>query len=249
MRAERRAGGLVRDKAVQAPSFPSPTFIGAPAITDLAGISTVLDAIVGITQPKMSAARRATTPIAPIISFVSINATTTEASTIMAYTRPRSRGKAALSAHRRSHRISESDRGVLRSITARSASAPSRRSAPMRSSGRTRCSINATRAFGDPAGVVRRCAPFPPGGACYDHYRRSCEKCGKSFEPRAGSGGSRQRYCCTRCRLSFHRERLRSQRIRRYAGQLPEPATEEPLSLFEQAERLVAKLRPMSAAV
>jgi hypothetical protein len=52
MRAERRAGGLVRDKAVQAPSFPSPTFIGAPAITDLAGISTVLDAIVGITQTQ-----------------------------------------------------------------------------------------------------------------------------------------------------------------------------------------------------
>jgi hypothetical protein len=32
----------------------------------------------------------------------------------MAYTRPRSRGEAALSRHRRSHKISASDRSVLR---------------------------------------------------------------------------------------------------------------------------------------
>jgi hypothetical protein len=40
----------------------------------------------------------------------------------------------------------------------------------------------------------------------------SCEKCGKAFEPRFGSGGSLQRFCCTGCRLDFHKERLRSQR-------------------------------------
>ena len=73
---------------------------------------------------------------------------------------------------------------------------------------------------------------------------RSCEKCGKSFEPRSGSGGSVQRFCCTSCRLSFHKERLRSQRMGLYAGQLPEAATQEPATLFEQAERLIAKLTP-----
>jgi hypothetical protein len=41
---------------------------------------------------------------------------------------------------------------------------------------------------------------------------RSCQKCGKAFKPRSGSGGSVQRFCCTGCRLDFHRERLRSQR-------------------------------------
>jgi hypothetical protein len=47
---------------------------------------------------------------------------------------------------------------------------------------------------------------------------RSCEKCGKPFEPRSGSGGSLQRFCCTGCRLGFHKERLRSQRRGLYAG-------------------------------
>ena len=49
MRAERRAGELVRDKTVRAPSFPSSMFVRAPAITDLVSISSVLDAVVGIT--------------------------------------------------------------------------------------------------------------------------------------------------------------------------------------------------------
>ena len=71
---------------------------------------------------------------------------------------------------------------------------------------------------------------------------RSCEKCGRPFKPRSGSGGSVQRFCCERCRLSFHKERLRAQRKGLYAGQLPEPVTQEPATLFEQAERLVAKL-------
>src|SRR5271156_1993368 len=67
-----------------------------------------------------------------------------------------------------------------------------------------------------------------------DRDRHSCEKCGKPFEPRSGSGGSAQRFCCTRCRLSFHRERLRAQRTSLYAGQ----------SLYEQAERLIPSLTP-----
>jgi hypothetical protein len=71
---------------------------------------------------------------------------------------------------------------------------------------------------------------------------RTCVHCGASFIPRSGSGGSVQRFCCTDCRLSFHKERLRSQRIGSYAGQLPQPATQEPPTLLEQAERLIAKL-------
>jgi hypothetical protein len=53
----------------------------------------------------------------------------------------------------------------------------------------------------------------------------SCEKCGKPFEPRSGSGGSLQRFCCTDCRLSFHRERLRCQRAGLYAGRSTRAAT------------------------
>jgi hypothetical protein len=71
----------------------------------------------------------------------------------------------------------------------------------------------------------------------------ACEKCGGRFTPRFGSGGSVQRFCCKGCRLSFHKERLRSQRISLYAGQLPKPGTpQHPSSLFELAERLIARL-------
>jgi hypothetical protein len=51
-------------------------------------------------------ASESVTPVAPIISFVSVNDTTTEA--------PRSRGEAALSRHRRSHKICPTDRGAFR---------------------------------------------------------------------------------------------------------------------------------------
>jgi hypothetical protein len=67
---------------------------------------------------------------------------------------------------------------------------------------------------------------------------RSCQECGTSFEPRFRSGGSAQRFCCTACRLGFHRERLRRERTGSYARQTTEPATPEATSLFEQAERL-----------
>jgi hypothetical protein len=74
---------------------------------------------------------------------------------------------------------------------------------------------------------------------------RSCEQCGKPFEPRSGSGGSVQRFCNANCRLNFHMERLRSQRTGAYAGKRQQPATLQPApspTLFEQAERLIAKL-------
>ena len=85
-------------------------------------------------------------------------------------------------------------------------------------------------------------------GACImtiiDAELGSCEQCGRSFEPRSGSGGSVQKFCCTDCRLWFHKERLRRQRTGLYAGKLPEPATQEPATVFEHAERLIAKLTP-----
>ena len=71
---------------------------------------------------------------------------------------------------------------------------------------------------------------------------RSCEQCGNEFVPRSGSGGSVHRFCCTDCRLSFHKERQRSQRIGLYARQSPQPATQQPATLLEQAERLIASL-------
>jgi|SRR6185503_19018369 hypothetical protein len=61
----------------------------------------------------MAAARRAITPVAPLGSFVTVNATTIEASTVMAYTRPRARGEAALSRRPHSHRIASTDRSAL----------------------------------------------------------------------------------------------------------------------------------------
>jgi hypothetical protein len=54
---------------------------------------------------------------------------------------------------------------------------------------------------------------------------RSCQRCGKSFEPRSGSGGSFQRFCCSDCRLGFHKERLRCQRKGLCAGRSLRAAT------------------------
>jgi hypothetical protein len=64
---------------------------------------------------------------------------------------------------------------------------------------------------------------------------RSCQKCGKAFEPRSGSGGSLKRFCCTGCRLDFHKKRQRSERRGMYAGPTPscpggQPAGSEKLS-------------------
>ncbi len=107
--------GIAKSIAVaQAPSFQGSTFVRAPAIADFAGTSTDLDATGGITLTLNGSGARAIKPVAPIISLVSVNATTTEASTVMAYTRPRVRGEAALSRDRRSHKIFPTERGALR---------------------------------------------------------------------------------------------------------------------------------------
>jgi hypothetical protein len=36
----------------------------------------------------------------------------------------------------------------------------------------------------------------------------TCEQCGTAFEPRAGSGGSRQRFCSQGCRYDFHNSKV-----------------------------------------
>lgn len=61
-----------------------------------------------------------------------------------------------------------------------------------------------------------------------DAKLRACEKCGNRFMPRSGSGGSSQRFCCTRCPLSFHKQRLRSQRMGLYARPTTTPAAPQP---------------------
>ena len=75
--------------------------------------------------------------------------------------------------------------------------------------------------------------------------QRACDRRGKAFIPRTGYGGSAQRFCDADCRLSFHTERLRSQRTGAYARKRQQPATQQPapsLTPFEQAEWLIAKL-------
>jgi hypothetical protein len=82
----------------------------------------------------------------------------------MVYTRPRSRGEAALSRHRRSRKIIELSAVPSGSITGASCSAGS--------SGRTRSSISATGGSAGSAVIVRRCAPVRAGAAHHDDYRR-----------------------------------------------------------------------------
>lgn len=43
-------------------------------------------------------------------------------------------------------------------------------------------------------------------------YQRTCDRCGRTFAPRAHSGGSPQRFCSSGCRLAFHAERQHNQR-------------------------------------
>jgi hypothetical protein len=66
----------------------------------------------------------------------------------------------------------------------------------------------------------------PPPPAFGDQSgQRDCDQCGKPFMPRQHTGGSVQRFCCTTCRLDWHKERQRAQRVGLYAGQLTIPAT------------------------
>jgi hypothetical protein len=48
-----------------------------------------------------------------------------------------------------------------------------------------------------------------------------CDQCGEAFQPREGSGGSKQRFCSKQCRLDFHGS---SQRSAPHAGITEPPA-------------------------
>jgi hypothetical protein len=71
-----------------------------------------------------------------------------------------------------------------------------------------------------------------------DAELRSCDECGTPFTPRHGTGGTKQRFCSTDCRMSFYKEAQRTRRRAAYVGSTTPPATREPATLFEQAERL-----------
>ena len=53
----------------------------------------------------------------------------------------------------------------------------------------------------------------------------ACNQCGEVFVPRQHTGGSVQRFCCTSCRLGWHKQRQRSQRMGSYAGEPSGPDT------------------------
>jgi hypothetical protein len=58
--------------------------------------------------------------------------------------------------------------------------------------------------------------------------QRGCDRCSKVFTPRQRTGGSTQRFCSSSCRLDWHKERQRAQRIGLYAGRPTVPATPQP---------------------
>jgi hypothetical protein len=64
--------------------------------------------------------------------------------------------------------------------------------------------------------------------AVIDPKPPTCKRCGRPFTPRFGSGGSLRRFCCTACRLDFHKERQRSERRGVYAGPTTRRARGEP---------------------
>jgi len=66
--------------------------------------------------------------------------------------------------------------------------------------------------------------PLGPDGK----LEQRCDWCSKPFDPRRCSGGSRQRFCSSDCRMSFHKERQRTQRRASYAGPTTLPASERP---------------------
>src|SRR6516165_4325274 len=63
--------------------------------------------------------------------------------------------------------------------------------------------------------------PLGPDGKLEQH----CDWCNNQFRPRHGSGGSKQRFCSTECRMSFHKEAQRKQRTAAYIAPTTLPAT------------------------
>jgi hypothetical protein len=63
----------------------------------------------------------------------------------------------------------------------------------------------------------------------------TCEQCGKTFEPRSGSGGKAQRFCSTKCRAAFHAHAQRGQRSPTYSAPQTLPAVIPPAKKDEPA--------------
>ena len=77
-----------------------------------------------------------------------------------------------------------------------------------------------------------------------------CDRCGTPLSPRWGSGGSRQRFCSSECRLDFHTRRQRMERRAAYIAPTTLPATGQP-SQHETPTRdaAVAALHPWETGV
>jgi hypothetical protein len=82
------------------------------------------------------------------------------------------------------------------------------------------------------------------------NLEQRCDRCGAPFSPRRGSGGSRQRFCSSECRLDFHTQRQRLERGAAYIPQTTLPATGQ-LSQDETVPRdpAVAALHPWETGV
>ena len=61
-----------------------------------------------------------------------------------------------------------------------------------------------------------------------DKPKQRCDRCGKPFSPRHGSGGTKQRFCSRDCQRTSNRERQRRQRSGSYAGRTTLPASGQP---------------------
>jgi len=70
-----------------------------------------------------------------------------------------------------------------------------------------------------------------------DKPEQRCDRCAAPFSPRRGSGGSQQRFCSSDCRMTFHKERQRTQRRTSYAGPTPLPATAHSLCRMKKPAR------------
>ena len=55
-----------------------------------------------------------------------------------------------------------------------------------------------------------------------------CDWCGKSFTPRHGSGGSKQKFCSRDCQRTSNRERQRTHRRAAYVAPMTTPAVSQP---------------------
>jgi hypothetical protein len=77
----------------------------------------------------------------------------------------------------------------------------------------------------------------------------ACDQCGAYFQPRHGSGGSRQRFCSEDCRKTSNGERQRSGRKRAYAGPTALPAGQPSQQETPIRARAATALRPWETGV